>query len=98
MKYFRRTSKHKMTFAQRLAHSALYWGIPIIFLEVVGIPRRLWLTVLVIAIPATIVGVLIEALIEQGIVNYMDRKDPATYEPLANAKPGDMKPGDRNVS
>jgi len=80
MKYFQRTSKEKRTFAQRLWRDAVYWGIPMIVLELVGIPRRLLVPALFLWIPATMLGVLVGALIEHGIVGYLDEKRSATPE------------------
>ena len=58
-----RTGKN-LTFAQRLRHVALWWGIPMLLLELVGIPWRLWIFILLIAFPATALGVLCSAAIE----------------------------------
>jgi hypothetical protein len=58
-----RTGK-TMTFAQRLRNVAIWWGIPMLLLELVGIPWRLWIFILLIAFPATAIGVLCAATLE----------------------------------
>ena len=68
---FRRSPKR--TFAQRLRATALFWGIPVMFLELIGIPRQAWGLVFLIELPATIVGVFIFTLIEYGIVRFIQR-------------------------
>ena len=74
--HFPLTSK-KRTFAQRLRDQALFWGIPILCLELIGLPIRgislveslemLGLVLLILA-PATMLGVLVGALVETGLV------------------------------
>jgi len=53
-----------MTFAQRLGDLAIWWGIPMVLLELVGVPWRLWIFILLIALPATALGVLCFAALE----------------------------------
>jgi hypothetical protein len=36
----------------------MWWGIPMLLLELVGIPWRLWIYILLLAFPATAVGVV----------------------------------------
>ena len=59
-----RSPYKKQTFRQRLKRGAIEWGIPMVCLECVGIPMFGWFTVLVMAVPATLVGVLAWAVIE----------------------------------
>ena len=59
----------KQTFSQRLTRGAIEWGIPMVCLECVGIPVFGWFTVLVMVVPATLVGVLAGAAIEQFLVS-----------------------------
>jgi anaerobic C4-dicarboxylate transporter len=54
----------KLTFRQRLTRVAIDWGFPLVFLECVGIPMFGWFTVLVMVVPATLVGVLAWAAVE----------------------------------
>jgi hypothetical protein len=49
-------------------------------LELIGVPRRYWVPVLFFVLPATILGVFIEALIEHGIVKYLEQKRLDTSE------------------
>jgi len=58
----------KKTFAQRLLGIALWWGIPMVCLELIGLPLRGWSYALIIVVPATLLGVVVYALLEHGIV------------------------------
>jgi hypothetical protein len=58
-----RTGKN-LTFAQRLRNIAIWWGIPMLLLELVGIPWKLWVFMLLIAFPTTALGVLCVAALE----------------------------------
>jgi hypothetical protein len=71
MTYFRRSSKK--TFMQRLGATAIFFGLPAMCLELVGIPRQAWSLILLIEVPATIAGVFIFTLIEYGVVRYIQR-------------------------
>jgi hypothetical protein len=59
----------KQTFRQRFTRGAIEWGIPMVCLECVGIPMFGWFTVLVMVVPATLVGVLAWAVIEHFLVS-----------------------------
>jgi hypothetical protein len=76
------TRDKKQTFRRRLTRGAIEWGIPMVCLECVGIPMFGWFTVLVMVVPATLVGVLGWAVIEHFLVS-----DIAT----ANEFPEDMR-------
>jgi hypothetical protein len=69
-----RTSKPMKTFPQRLASAMVWWGIPIMCLELIGIARRYWVPVLFFALPATMVGVFVEALVEHRIVKHLEQR------------------------
>jgi hypothetical protein len=71
MRYFQKSSKK--TFLQRLRDTALFWGLPSMCLELVGIPRQGLGSVLLIEVPATILGVFAFTLIELGVVRYIQR-------------------------
>lgn len=62
------------TFAQRLASAMVWWGIPLMSLELIGIAKRYWVPVLFLALPATLVGVFVEAVMEHGIVSHLEQK------------------------
>ncbi len=53
-----------MTFSERLAHVAVFWGIPMVCLELIGIPLASWAFILMFTIPATLLGVLVYTAIE----------------------------------
>jgi hypothetical protein len=60
------TSRTMKAFLQRLASAMVWWGIPLMASELMGIAKRYWIPVLFLALPATVVGVFVEALIEHG--------------------------------
>ncbi len=53
---------------------ALFWGVPMVCLELIGLPRRLWATVLVLAILATVIGVFAATALEQWFVAWLARR------------------------
>jgi hypothetical protein len=57
-------AKQDRTFIQHLQYNAIWWGIPMLLLELVGIPWRLWIDILLIAFPMTALGVLCKAALE----------------------------------
>ncbi len=65
----------KQTFRQRFTRGAIEWGIPMVCLECVGIPMFGWFTVLVMVVPATLVGVLVGAVIEHFSVSDVANAD-----------------------
>jgi hypothetical protein len=65
----------KQTFLQRFMRATVFWGIPMVCLEFIGIPRSAWGTVLVMAVPATLVGVLAGAIIEHSLVSRIENKN-----------------------
>jgi len=52
------------SFAQRLRYTAIWWGIPMLLLELVGVPWRMWIFMVLIALPATALGVLCAAALQ----------------------------------
>lgn len=64
-----RTGK-TLTFAQRLRNIAIWFGIPMWLLELVGIPWRLWPLTLLIAFPVTALGVLCAAALEHAYFSH----------------------------
>ena len=65
----------KKTFSQRFMCATIFWGIPMVSLELIGIPRSAWNTVLVMVVPATLVGVLAGAIIEHFLVSGIEKKN-----------------------
>jgi len=61
----------KQSFGQRFTRGKIEWGIPMVCLECVGIPMFGWFTVLVMVVPATLVGVLAGAVIEHFFVSHV---------------------------
>jgi hypothetical protein len=69
---FRRVPK--LTFSKRVARVAVFLGIPMVCFELIGIPRHDWGAVLVFALPGTLVGVIVTALLEHWIVYYGSKR------------------------
>jgi hypothetical protein len=63
------------TFLRRFNENALWWGIPMVGLDLFCVPLWGWLTVLVIAIPATLAGVLAKTGIEHLLVRTLARRN-----------------------
>jgi len=63
----RQNPKH--SFRQRFTREAISWGIPMVCLECIGIPILGWGAVLLIAVPATLVGVFVGAVIEHFLIS-----------------------------
>jgi hypothetical protein len=76
-----RTFKPTKTFPQRLASAMVWWGIPLMGLELIGMAKRYWVPMLFLALPATMVGVFVEALIEHAIVKHLEQKRMGTETP-----------------
>jgi anaerobic C4-dicarboxylate transporter len=53
-----------VTFLRRLKRQAIYWGIPMVCLNLIGVPLFGWSSVLAIVVPATLVAVLAGSLFE----------------------------------
>jgi anaerobic C4-dicarboxylate transporter len=66
--------KRTLTFAQRLGRISLFWGVPMVCLELIGIPRHSWATVLILVIPATFVGVFAGAILEHWFVAWLAKR------------------------
>jgi hypothetical protein len=63
-KYPMISSRSSKTFGQRLRSTALWWGLPMLCAELIGVPRSLWGYVVVFALPATMAGVFGWAALE----------------------------------
>ena len=81
-----RTGKN-LTFAQRLRNIAISWGIPVLLLELVGIPWRLWIFMLLIAFPATALAVLCSAALEHTYFSHKKSSRPSTDNPHETREP-----------
>lgn len=68
-----RISITKRTFWQRVRSLALWWGIPAVGAELWGVPRDLWIYVLILAIPATVVGVLTGAAVLHAVAKHRSK-------------------------
>ena len=58
-----------LTYLQRLREEAIYWGFPMVCLDLIGIPLFGWGTVLAIVVPATLVAITVGALLEHLLVS-----------------------------
>ena len=65
----------KQTFRQRFTRGAIEWGIPMVCVELLGIPIFGWPIVLAIVVPTTLVGVLAGAVIEHFLVSAIAKDD-----------------------
>ena len=72
---FKISVRQNQTFLQRFNRNALWWGIPMVCLELIGVPLWGWLTVLLIAVPATLGGVLAGTAIEHLLVSALARRN-----------------------
>ena len=72
-----RTGK-TLTFAQHLRDIAIWWGIPMLVLELVGIPWKLWVFMLLIPFPTTALGVLCAAVLEHAYFSHNKSSQPST--------------------
>jgi hypothetical protein len=61
------------SFIERLFHIAVFFGIPMSLLELIGAPRDLWLPVLAISVPFTMIAVFFLAIIEHWIMRIIRR-------------------------
>ena len=67
-------SKSEKTFVQRFWSTALWWGLPMLCVELIGVPKPLWGYMLVFALPATLVGVVGGALLEHYAIYAISRR------------------------
>jgi hypothetical protein len=74
----------KQTFSERFTRAMIFWGIPMVCLEFIGIPRSAWGSVLVMVVPATLVGVLAGAIIEHFLVSHIEKKNELVGGPGDN--------------
>jgi len=57
-----------LTFLQRFNRDAIFWGIPMLCLDLLGVPLFGWSAVLTIAVPATALGILAWVMVEHFLV------------------------------
>lgn len=65
----------RKTFVQLFTHDFIFWGIPMICLELIGVPILGWVIVLAMVVPATIIGVLAGVGIEYLLVSALPKGD-----------------------
>ena len=70
---FKISVRQDRTFLRRFNENALWWGIPMVGLDLICVPLWGWPTVLVVAIPATLAGVLAITGIEHLLVRTLAR-------------------------
>jgi hypothetical protein len=64
----------KLRFSQRFARMMLFWGVPMVFLELIYIPRDLWGDALFIVLPLTLVAVLTGTALEHWFITYKKKE------------------------
>jgi hypothetical protein len=74
---FKLSVRQNRTFLQRFNESAIWWGIPMVCVEFIGVPLWVWKTGLTIVAPATIAAVLAKTAIEHFSVLALARKNEA---------------------
>ena len=67
--------RQKYTFSERLKREAVFFGVPLVCLELIGMPLIGWVTVLVIAVPATLVGLLVTTTIEHFLISAIAKRN-----------------------
>ncbi len=65
----------RRTFRQRLLSNALWWGIPMVAAELIGVPVRYWVWVVILALPVTALGVLVYTLLEHGFITTLRNRN-----------------------
>ena len=63
------TLRKKWTFWQRFRNVAIFWGIPMVCVELIGLPAIGWAFALAVAVPATLVGVLAYRALEHLLIS-----------------------------
>ncbi len=64
----------KLRFSQRFARMMLFWGVPMVCLELIAIPTKLWGGVLFIVLPLTLVAVLAATALEHWFITYKKKE------------------------
>jgi len=72
---FKISVRQNRTFLQLFRENALWWGIPMVCAELIGIPLFGWSTVLLVVVPATLAGVLAKTGIEHLLVRTLARRN-----------------------
>jgi hypothetical protein len=70
--------KRNLPFLQRLCRQAIYWGIPMVCLDLIGVPLFGWGTVLATAVPATLVAITVGALLEPFLASAQPKLNKST--------------------
>jgi hypothetical protein len=66
--------RRKWTFRQRFSRELIFFGIPLVLLELIGIPRSSWVSVLIFAIPTTIVALFFYSILEHLVISHLAAK------------------------
>ena len=72
---FKISVRKNRTFLQLLNENALWWGIPMVGLDLIGVPLWGWLTGLVIAVSVTLAAVLAVTAIEYFLVSALAKRN-----------------------
>jgi hypothetical protein len=67
--------QRKYTFRQRFTSEAIWWGIPMLCIELIGVPIFGWPIVLILAVPATLAGVLAVTAIEHLLISPLSKRN-----------------------
>jgi hypothetical protein len=72
---FKISVRQNRTFLQLFKENALWWGIPMVCVELIGVPLWGWLIGLVIAVPVTLAAVLAGTAIEYFLVSALAKRN-----------------------
>ena len=72
---FKISVRQNRTFLKRFGDNALWWGVPMLGMELFGVALRGWNLVLAIAIPATIAGVFAKTAVEHIFVSALAKRE-----------------------
>ena len=61
--------KKRLTFRQRLLRDAIFWGVPMLCLDLIGVPFWGWRPALEILVPATFVAMLAVTALEHFLIS-----------------------------
>jgi len=81
---FKLSVRQNRRFLQRFNENAVWWGIPMVCVELIGVPLWGWVTGLVIVVPATIAAVLATTAIEHFLISALAKRNHLKTQQGAN--------------
>ncbi len=71
----------KQTFLKYLAVNAIFWGIPLVIFELIGVPRDAWSSILLFELPVITVALFAVTVIEYGFLRWLAQRTSERQEP-----------------